>query len=211
MNGKQGRFEFGKNWMKFLTVLNEGRIIAAQKALLQTLELTLAGKTFLDIGSDSGLSSLAARRMGAKVHSFDFNHDSVVCTSELKRRYFPADEQWTIAQASVLDKDCMDSPGRFDIIYSWGVLHHTGAMWEAIENAQNRVADGGRFFVAIYNDQRGWSVRWRRMYNTLPRFLQPLFAILVSIPRESLSAACCVFAGHRKAWTVRALVDKLSE
>ena len=209
MNGKQGRFEFGKNWMKLLTVLNEGRIIAAQKALLQTLELdTLAGKAFLDFGSGSGLSSLAARRLGAKVHSFDFDHDSVACTAELKRRYFPGDARWTIEQASVLDKNYLESLGRFDIVYSWGVLHHTGAMWEAIENAKKRVTHGWLFFVAIYNDQGGWSVHWKyikRMYNTLPRFMQPLFAIFVSIPREGLSAAYLLVTGrprlYVRSWT----------
>jgi 2-polyprenyl-3-methyl-5-hydroxy-6-metoxy-1,4-benzoquinol methylase len=203
------RFEFGKNWRNFLALIDEERIVIAQESLLQMLEVdTLAGKTFLDIGSGSGLSSLAARRLGAKVHSFDFDSDSVACTSELKRRYFPADEQWTIAQASALDRDYMDSLGCFDIVYSWGVLHHTGAMWEAIENAQNRVDHGGCFFLAIYNDQGGWSIRWKyikRMYNTLPRFLQPLFAILVSIPRESLSAAYLLATGrpglYVRSWT----------
>lgn len=203
------RFEFGKNWRNFLALIDEERIVIAQESLLQMLEVdTLAGKTFLDIGSGSGLSSLAARRLGAKVHSFDFDSDSVACTSELKRRYFPADEQWTIAQASVLDKDYMASLGCFDIVYSWGVLHHTGAMWEAIENAQNRVDHGGCFFLAIYNDQGGQSVRWKyikRMHNTLPRFLQPLFAVLVSIPRESLSAAYLLATGrpglYLRSWT----------
>jgi|CXWL01.1.fsa_nt_gi 2-polyprenyl-6-hydroxyphenyl methylase/3-demethylubiquinone-9 3-methyltransferase len=205
------RFEFGKNWRNFLALIDEEKIVIAQESLRQMLKVdTLAGKTFLDIGSGSGLSSLAARRLGAKVHSFDFDPDSVACTTELKRRYFPGDEQWTIAQASALDKDYMDSLGCFDIVYSWGVLHHTGAMWEAIENAENRVAHGGCFFLAIYNDQGGWSVRWKyikRMYNTLPRFLQPLFAILVSIPGESLSAAYLLATGrpglYLRSWTKR--------
>ncbi len=203
------RFEFGKNWRNFLDLINDERIVIAQESLLKMLEAdTLAGKTFLDIGSGSGLSSLAARRLGAKVHSFDFDSDSVACTSELKRRYFPADEQWTIAQASVLDKDYMDSLGCFDIVYSWGVLHHTGAMWEAIENAQDRVDHGGCLFLAIYNDQGGWSVRWKyikRMYNALPRSLQPVFAVFVSIPREGLSAVYLLVTGrlrlYLRSWT----------
>jgi len=66
---------------------------------------SLEVKTFLDIGSGSGLFSLAARRLGARVHSFDFDNDSVACTAELKRRYFLGDGEWTINQASVLDKE----------------------------------------------------------------------------------------------------------
>ena len=87
---RQGtRFEFGKNWSQFLRLLNEDRIKLAEKSLLRLLEVdTLENKTFLDIGSGSGLYSLAARRLGARVHSFDYDSQSVSCTTELKSRYF---------------------------------------------------------------------------------------------------------------------------
>lgn len=186
------RFEFGKNWRKFLTLLNNERIQAAERSLLHTLELdSLAGKTFLDIGSGSGLFSLAARGLGAKVHSVDIDDESVACTRELKRRFFPDDEQWTIEKASVLDQRYLDSLGTFDIVYSWGVLHHTGAMWQAIENAHKLTVPGGRLFIAIYNDQGGWSTRWKfikRIYNVLPRILKPAFVVAVALPRETLHA-----------------------
>jgi 2-polyprenyl-6-hydroxyphenyl methylase/3-demethylubiquinone-9 3-methyltransferase len=91
------RFEFGKNWAKFLGALNEERIAQAQKSLSEWLEAdTLQERTFLDIGSGSGLFSLAARRLGARVHSFDYDPNSVNCTRELKRRYLPGDARWTI-------------------------------------------------------------------------------------------------------------------
>src|SRR5205807_1220787 len=113
---------------------------------------TLAGKTFLDIGSGSGLFSLAARRLGAKVHSFDFDSNSFGCTQELRNRYFAGDPDWRVEQGSALDGDYMASLGLFDIVYSWGVLHHTGKMWRALANAALPVADGGKLFIAIYND-----------------------------------------------------------
>lgn len=159
---KQGdRFQFGKNWQRFLSVLNDERIAEAEKSLKQMLAVEeLEGKSFLDIGSGSGLFSLAARRLGAKVHSFDYDPDSVNCTQELKRRYFPDDSNWMIEQGSVLDLDYIKSLGQFDIVYSWGVLHHTGAMWQALENVSCLVAAQGRLFIAIYNDQGGKSKRW---------------------------------------------------
>lgn len=186
------RFEFGKNWVQFLRLVSDQRIEAAERSLLSTLELdSLAGMTFLDIGSGSGLFSLAARGLGAKVHSIDIDEDSVACARDLKRRFLPDDEQWTIEKASVLDRKYLESLGRFDIVYSWGVLHHTGAMWQAIENASQLVAHGGRLYIAIYNDQGGWSTRWKlikKISNMLPRFLQPAFAVVVALPRETLHA-----------------------
>jgi 2-polyprenyl-3-methyl-5-hydroxy-6-metoxy-1,4-benzoquinol methylase len=156
------RFEFGRNWRSFLNTLDEERISEAERSLKMMLEAEgLQGKSFLDIGSGSGLFSLVARRLGARVHSFDYDHQSVACAQELKRRYFPSDTDWTIGQGSVLDTGYMEALGQFDIVYSWGVLHHTGAMWQALENARLPVAPGGKLFIAIYNDQGRRSRIWR--------------------------------------------------
>ena len=180
------RFKFGANWSRFLSVLDERQVDEAVISLKDALRVDdLKGKRFLDIGSGSGLSSLAARRLGATVTSFDFDQQSVACTEELKRRYFPDDQAWRVEQGSALDRAYIDSLGEFDVVYSWGVLHHTGAMWLGMENAISRVANPtGKLFVAIYNDQ-GWkSHLWwfiKLFYNQLPRFLQKPMITLVSV------------------------------
>ena len=182
------RFEFGKNWAKFLELLNDERIGEAEDSLRQMLECEdLAGKSFLDIGSGSGLFSLAARRLGARVHSFDYDPHSVACTAELRRRYFPGDAAWTVEGGSALDAEYVRGLGAFDVVYSWGVLHHTGQMWQALDNARLPVAPGGRLFVAIYNDTGSQSARWKwikKTYNGLPRLLRPPFALLAVAPDE---------------------------
>jgi 2-polyprenyl-6-hydroxyphenyl methylase/3-demethylubiquinone-9 3-methyltransferase len=182
------RFRFGQNWTRFVKHLNDARVAEAENNLKEFLgEDPLGGKTFLDVGSGSGLSSLAARRLGATVTSFDYDTLSVACTAELRRRFLPGDPLWTIEQGSVLDNRFLDGLGQFDIVYSWGVLHHTGAMLQAMQNVQRLVKPGGLLFVAIYNDcgefSRTWSRR-KRQYNALPTLLRPLYVTCIWLPTE---------------------------
>lgn len=187
------RFEFGKNWSAFLAVLDDERISKAEESLKQMLEVNdLKGKSFLDIGSGSGLFSLAARRLGAKVHSFDFDSNSFACTQELRNRYFPNDPNWRVEQGSALDADYVESLGKFDIVYSWGVLHHTGEMWRALENAVIPTTEGGKLFIAIYNDTGSQAKRWhwiKKTYCRLPKLLKTPFAIAAIVPEEAKSLA----------------------
>jgi 2-polyprenyl-6-hydroxyphenyl methylase/3-demethylubiquinone-9 3-methyltransferase len=155
------RFGFGKNWSAFLQVMNDDRIREAEQSLRSFLGVeNLAGKRFLDLGCGSGLFSLAAHRLGAEVHSFDYDESSVACTAELKRRYAASASAWQIEVGSVLDRKYIEALGTFDICYSWGVLHHTDNLWQAVYNAQIPLRSGGQLFIAIYNDEGMRSSIW---------------------------------------------------
>ncbi|MFI2350447.1 class I SAM-dependent methyltransferase [Streptomyces sp. NPDC019443] len=160
------RFAFGRNWQRFSRLVDEDRIAAARESLVAALGTgDLAGRTFLDIGCGSGLFSLAALQLGAKVHSFDFDPDAVETTRQLRERYAP-DSDWRVEHGSVLDSSLISRLGQFDIVYSWGVLHHTGALWEALDTVCRLVAPGGLLYVSIYNDQGLSSRAWRHVKRT---------------------------------------------
>ena len=159
---EESRFDFGRNWQRFLAVLNDERIAAATDSLHDMLGMEVAGARFLDVGSGSGLSSLAASRLGAaRIHSFDFDEQSVACTRFVRDRYGPSNVEWTVERGSALDAEYLATLGEWDIVYSWGVLHHTGAMWDAIHRVSRLVRADGLFFLSIYNDQGRISDGWK--------------------------------------------------
>jgi 2-polyprenyl-3-methyl-5-hydroxy-6-metoxy-1,4-benzoquinol methylase len=203
------RFPFGENWRRFLALLDDRRIAAAERSVQEILgQRDLAGLKFLDIGSGSGLFSLVARRLGATVHSLDLDPQSVACAQELRRRFFPGDSKWTVERGSALDGQYIQGLGQFDVVYSWGVLHHTGEMWKGLDHAARAVAPGGRLVIAIYNDEGRRSVRWRKrkaFYNRLPRLLQPAYVAGVVLPYELKQMAKVLLAGrpgdYLRQWT----------
>ncbi len=187
------RFGFGANWRSFLRVLDDERIAVAEQSLRDLLGVdSLAGKSFLDLGCGSGLFSLAAARLGAaRVLSVDYDPESVACAATLRERYPPDGAQWTVERGDALDNAYLASLGQWDVVYSWGVLHHTGDMWRALGYAGDLTRRGGALAIAIYNDQGRLSRLWlgvKRLYNRgrLGRWVVlavfvPLFAVLTAL------------------------------
>jgi 2-polyprenyl-3-methyl-5-hydroxy-6-metoxy-1,4-benzoquinol methylase len=170
---REAHFEFGKNWESFTDLLDQNRMALAEESLRRLVDVK--GKRVLDIGSGSGLFSLAALNLGAEVLAVDIDEHSTAATTASLERYAPATSKWAARQVSVFDLDPA-THGQFDVVYSWGVLHHTGAMWEAIEAASRMVAPGGKFVLALYERTPlcgVWTVE-KRLYSRAPRLLQRL-------------------------------------
>lgn len=153
MDAAEERFEFGQNWKKYIEKnFNQERVEVSKRHILDFLKLNdLQGLTFLDIGCGSGIHSLGALQLGAnEVISFDYDIKSVEASSILCK-YAGVPKNWQIMQGSVLDEQFVASLPKADIVYSWGVLHHTGDVWRAIRNAAMPVKKGGLFYIALYS------------------------------------------------------------
>lgn len=162
------RFEFGKNWKDFLSTVTEAELNKAAEDIKTWLNTdNLAGKKVIDIGSGSGIHSYVLYTMGAtELTSFDYDDDSVEATKKVWQNA-GSPSNWKVMQGSVLDGEFVKSLGAFDIVYSWGVLHHTGEMWKAIENAISVVKPGGIFWISIYEKGPGYTkaLKLKKKYN----------------------------------------------
>jgi len=172
VSSSEFRFAFGKNWLIFRSDIDSARIIDAEESLRELLGMSrLDGLRFLDVGCGSGLFSLAARNLGAEVVSFDYDHDSVACTETVRAQFAPDCDRWRVLQGSILDKDFVSSLGMFDIVYSWGVLHHTGDVNLAMENVIIPTQSSTKLALAIYNHQGFLSAYWTRVKKLYVRYL----------------------------------------
>lgn len=149
LTARDSHFAFGKNWARYADVVGEPQIEQAIAGLQRLVGDRLAGGTFLDIGCGSGVHALAALRLGAaQVVAVDIDADSVATSRRLLGRHAPG-APWRVVEGSVFDLT-PEATGRFDIVYSWGVLHHTGDMYRALRCAAGLVKDDGVFAFALY-------------------------------------------------------------
>lgn len=185
---KGRHFSFGRNWKSFLAVITEERIDEAKKSLVKFLggQEAIRGKTFVDVGCGSGLFSLAAFRLGAsRIVSIDVDDFSVSCAKHLREKE-GSPPVWSICKGSALDKDFLRERGSFDVVYSWGVLHHTGDMYRALENVSDLACEKGTLYIALYNDntsnwREGTSKFWlrvKRRYNNASDFMKRMYLSL---------------------------------
>jgi 2-polyprenyl-6-hydroxyphenyl methylase/3-demethylubiquinone-9 3-methyltransferase len=140
------QFDFGANWQRYARDVDDDAIEAAVAALADLLG-DLRGRTVLDLGCGSGIHGLAALRLGCRhLTAVDVNPKSVATARGLVAAHHAGDNH-SIAQADVFD---FEPQRTFDVVYSWGVLHHTGDMWRAVRRAAAWVAPSGLLCIALY-------------------------------------------------------------
>jgi 2-polyprenyl-6-hydroxyphenyl methylase/3-demethylubiquinone-9 3-methyltransferase len=157
------QFDFGENWSDFsANALTPDRVQQAREdfaGLMARGCLDVFGKNFLDVGFGQGLSLLSAASNGAHAVGCDIN-PKCAQVLERNRKYFPevGERVIPVIVGSILDpatvaalRTLAAEERGYDIVHSWGVLHHTGDMWQGIDNAASLVRPGGALFLALYN------------------------------------------------------------
>lgn len=175
-SGEEIDFSFGRNWRKYLDKLDTERLDQARASLRTSLDgLDLGERTFIDAGCGSGVFSLSALELGAReVLSVDIDPNSIACARTLRARSQHA-ERWHVVQGSLMSPAFVSSLPPADVVYCWGVLHHTGAMWEAIDNVTSLVRPGGTLLLALYRAPTHIRLHMalKRLYNRTPPFTRP--------------------------------------
>lgn len=180
------RYDFGKNWSEFIDQnLSDEIVQKSADHITRFMKTdTLEGKTFVDIGCGSGIHSLAALRLGAsRVTAFDYDPDSVETSRQVRAWAGVPEQVWSISQGSVLDRAFMEGLPKSDVVYSWGVLHHTGAMWDAVRNATIPLARGGEFYISLYSTENyvdptpEFWIRVKRTYNQASPMVRKLMEL----------------------------------
>ena len=174
------QFNFGKNWSAYSSdVLDESIFKEARQSLIELIgEDQINGSSFFDIGSGSGIFALAARQLGAKkVVGIDISQESVDAALMNVKKFGISDVAFY--RQSIFD-EIVGHLGKFDVVYSWGVLHHTGDMYKAIQRSMELVGDNGLLVLAIYN--KHWSSPlWKMIkfsYNKMPKILQKVYVYI---------------------------------
>lgn len=172
----RSRFAFGENWERYVLVADDEALRGAEDGLRRFLhDDAFAGRVFIDAGCGSGLHSLAALRLGcARAVAFDADPRSVEAARRLRAKLAVSGE-WSVRLADLLEPP----PLRGDIVYCWGVVHHTGRMWDAIAAAAAMVAPDGRLLLAVYNHAPTSAFWWRvkKLYVERPLFRPGLIAL----------------------------------
>jgi SAM-dependent methyltransferase len=107
-----------------------------------------AGKKVLDCGCGPGRHVFAFAAMGARVTAFDLAER----TLDAARAAASGFSNVTIDKHSILDP--LPYPMDYDVVWSYGVLHHTGDTLRGLKNIARHVRPGGKLYVMLYAEPR---------------------------------------------------------
>ena len=187
-------FKFGENWKNFSNLIDNNRLKEAVTSLKKlTNKKSLNNLSFLDIGCGSGLCSLAAIQLNCKkIYAIDQDEQSIKTTKKVLQK-----SRFKKVKVEKKDLFTLNEKEKFDIVYSWGVLHHTGNMLEAIKKSTKMVSKNGMLILALYKKTKLcnlWKIE-KYIYKSSPKVIQNfiknlfifLFKLAMILKRKNFS------------------------
>jgi SAM-dependent methyltransferase len=153
---------------------NVDRIIADE--LLGIDRTWFHGRAALDAGCGGGRWTLGLLRLGCRVLAVDASPHAVQGTLRRMERLAPqaiAEGRLEAAEADLLRPAAPWADRRFDLVFSFGVLHHTGDTRRALRNVAARVAPSGVLFLYLYGRSSA-PLAARTLVNSVRMALSPL-------------------------------------
>lgn len=138
------------------------------------------GKELLEIGVGSGIDHLQWARAGARCHGIDITEEAIHQTlTRLAAEGLESDLRHA-------DTEALPFPdAAFDVVYSWGVIHHSDHPDRAVAEVQRVLRPGGHFIGMLYERRSAVAAKlWLK------------HALLAIHPRRSLSE---VLASHMES------------
>lgn len=114
------------------------------------------GRTVLDAGCGIGRWTLGLLRLGCRVLSVDASAHALEAVQSGMRELAPdavREGRLETRQVDLLDLPADLRARRFDLVYSFGVLHHTGDTRRALGQIAPLVSDDGLLFLYLYGSR----------------------------------------------------------
>jgi len=113
------------------------------------------GRRVLDLGCGIGTDTLTFAWYGADIYAIDISAESLkVAMRRATAEGLDGKIRWGLGN---IERPFHPAPDwirewrDFDLVYSFGVIHHTPVPWYAVRNAYNSLKPGGEFRLMLYH------------------------------------------------------------
>ena len=146
-------FDYQWRWMpEGAGLLSDSGFASRVDSILSESELRIdrrwfAGKQVLDAGCGNGRWIEGFLRLGSEVTAIDVSEAAL---RHVRRVY---GDRIRVLRGSILEADSLLAGQEFDLVFSWGVLHHTENAADAMKTLARLVKQDGFLYLYLYGKE----------------------------------------------------------